>query len=238
MKEVYSAFPDTMSDREKEDWKRWKYETEGWANQYPKLIYVKGASYKKQVCLTFDDAPDKKNTPLILDILNQYNVKASFFVLGRRIIRYPEMVLRMDEEGHYVGCHTYTHPDLTKVNLKEIEKEIESSSGLIKRIIGKTPVIFRPPYGKLNNRVVEVLSERDIKAALWSINTYDWLERKPENIIGGIMNHAKSGDIILLHSYVGKEPTVKALPGIICTLRQKGYELVTIDELLSIPGYI
>lgn len=230
-------FCNKVTPEDKEEWREKEYRNKKLADRFPGEIHTSVPNKKQRICLTFDDAPDKKNTPKILDILKEHKVKATFFVLGKRVPRYSGLVRRMESEGHYIGGHTQSHPDLTSLSNEEIKSEVMVSSRKIKNVIGRVPDIFRPPFGLLDDRVIQVLKEMGLDIVLWSVNTCDWLERKPENIIHNIISHTNSGDIILLHSYMGKEPTVRALPEIITGLMARNYEFVTIDQLLSVPGY-
>ncbi len=231
-------FCNNITTIDKEEWIEKEIRIINQAQRFSGLVYAKIPNRNRKICLTFDDSPDKKNTPKVLDILKEHEIKATFFVLGKRVPRYSDLVRRMADEGHYIGIHTQNHYDLTLLSNEEIRSEIMISSQNIKKAIGKVPTFFRPPYGALDDRVIQVLRDMGMKIILWSVNTCDWLERKPENIIHNVTRHTNNGDIILLHSYVGKEPTVKALPEIIKILKAKKYEFATVEQLLTASGYL
>lgn len=226
-----------MSLEEREKWQKWNTEVPELVETYPDTLFMNGAGVVKSICLTFDDAPDKQYTPLILDVLKRYDVKASFFIHGKRAKRLKDLVRRIGLEGHYIGCHTYTHPNLTAITLEEVRREIEYSSEVLCNLIGKKPKIIRPPYGELNGSVVETIAKMDMKIMVWSINTFDWLEKKPDNIIRNVLDYVRPGDVVLMHSYMNKRPTLEALPIIIETLREQGYQFLSVDEMIGAQGY-
>ncbi|MGL4346222.1 MAG: polysaccharide deacetylase family protein [Cellulosilyticaceae bacterium] len=226
-----------MDQEEREKWNRWNIEIPKLTQMYPETVFMNGNGERKAICLTFDDAPDKRYTPAILDVLKTYQVPASFFVHGKRVERLKDMVKRIDEEGHYIGCHTYTHADLTQITLSQVAYEIEYSSQVIEKVIGKVPRIIRPPYGEINKEVVEVIKNMDKQIMMWSINTFDWLEKAPDNIISNILGNVRPGDVTLLHSYMNKRPTLNALPVIIENLKAQGYTFLRVDDMLGLVGY-
>ncbi|QGM31962.1 polysaccharide deacetylase family protein [Bacillus sp. N3536] len=188
---------------------------------------------KKYIALTFDDGPNKSSTSAILDILNKHKIKATFFVLGNRVEKYPDIIKREYEEGHEIGIHTWSHPILTKLSIKEIEKEILSTSNELIKITGEAPSLVRPPYGAYN---------QDVKAAvnnplvLWSVDTLDWKTKNPASILQMVKKSTCDGSIILMHDIY--ETTAASLEGVINYLTKQGYEFVTVSELLNLnaPG--
>lgn len=185
---------------------------------------------EKAIALTFDDGPSDY-TEELLDGLEMYDAKATFFVIGKTAEKKPEIVKRAHEDGHLIGNHTYSHIDFYKSTLSEIEEDINKGSEVIKEIIGKKPLFLRAPYGNVNFIQLKQLNTFFIH---WSTSGYDWFKEDEEYIYKRIMKEAKDGEIILLHDT--KQVTVKAVLRAIPELQEQGYELVRVDELLSRNG--
>lgn len=190
-----------------------------------------------EIAITFDDGPHPKETSKILDILKKYDAKATFFVVGKHVKWYPDSVIRASEEGHEIGNHTFTHPDISTLCEEQIKSEIKSCEDIIIEKTNKKPVLFRPPFGNYNKESLEKLSkDLGYTTVLWSgVDVKDWKNPSPNNIADEIINNVKSGDIILLHDY-GTENTVKALDMILPKLKEKGYKFVTVSQLLDKKG--
>lgn len=185
---------------------------------------------EKAIALTFDDGPSDY-TEELLDGLQLYDAKATFFVVGKTAEKKPEIVKRAHEEGHLIGNHTYSHIDFYKSSISEIEEDINKGSNVIKDIIGKKPLFLRVPYGNVNFIQLKQLDSFFIH---WSTSTLDWFKEDEEYIYKRIMKEAKDGAIILMHDT--KEVTVKAVLRAIPELQEQGYEFVRVDELLSRNG--
>lgn len=187
----------------------------------------------KYVALTFDDGPDKKYTPAILDILKQYNVKATFFVVGTQAEKHSAVLQRIVDEGHSIGNHTYSHADLTKLSTIAIAEEIEKADEIINDTLGFIPNWIRAPYGAINDNVKEYMNNDSRSFVGWNVDTRDWAGASVEDMRKNINKNTKPNSIILMHSFGGKQinNTVELLPYIIEDLQDKGYTLVTIDEL-------
>ncbi len=198
-----------------------------------------GDTEEMVVALTFDDGPSIKHTPEILNILKEHNVKATFFIVGEHVKYYPGLTKRIFEEGHIIGNHSYYHPDFKTISRKEVEEELTKTSKSVQKITGRYPLLLRPPYGHCNDTVNQVVKDLGFKMITWSVMTDDYKpEIKAEEIKKEILNKMHPGAIIGLHDGGGdRTKTVKALPEIIRTLREQGYELVTIPELLNIEPY-
>ena len=179
----------------------------------------------KLVALTFDDGPNN-NTGRVLDILHKYNVKATFFILGTNIKGHEDIIKRMNKEGHQIGNHMYSHKLITRLKGEEIIDEIDKTDSLIYNIIGKRPLILRPSYGSLNKRVRRVIDRPIIN---WSIDTLDWKYHNSKYISNKIVDKVKDGDIVLMHDIY--TATFNSLDITIPKLLNKGYKLVTINEL-------
>ena len=203
----------------------------------PKEIkpYFNGDRTKKLIALTFDDGPDKKNTPAILDILKKMHVKATFFLIGKQIVHFPEAAKRIVDEGHSVGNHTYNHVMLTNERPKQIETELIGTQIALYNATGAHSNLFRPPFGHTSKEVFKQVSSMGFKEILWDVDPDDWRKPAIVKMVNYEINHVRNGSIILNHSGEGEklEATIKSLPWIITVLRSKGYEFVTIPELLD-----
>ena len=184
---------------------------------------------KKYVAITFDDGPHKDYTPRILDILKKYNAKATFYVLGNRLTYYPDIVKRAYDEGHEIGNHTWSHPNLTGLTKEALIKEVNNASNEIAKIIGKTPKTIRPPYGAYDDRLKEVVS---MPLILWSVDTLDWKHKNKERIKQVVQNNVTNGSIILMHDI--HQASADALEDVIISLTRQGYHFVTVSELLEL----
>lgn len=185
-----------------------------------------------KVALTFDDGPDVRNTPLILDLLKDEQVPATFFVVGTQVERYPEMLVRIFEEGHLIANHSRTHADFAELTNEEILKlELEPTSQAVQQLTGYYPLTMRPPYGSLRPDSVQFLKDQGWKIVRWSLDTFDWDSRRnsTEEILARIEELHHPGAIILMHC--NGPATIKALPGVISTLRELGYQFVTVRDL-------
>jgi peptidoglycan-N-acetylglucosamine deacetylase len=174
------------------------------------------------VRLTFDDGPVRPNTPRILNILSNYRVKATFFVIGQRVRRHPGLVKREYREGHSVQNHTYTHPDLTILGPVGIRRELRATNQAIKAAGVPRPYRFRPPQGHTNARVRSVGASLGLIQTLWSVDPRDWANPPASVICRRVVTNVSPGSIVLLHDGTGTN-TVEALPCIIKSLRAQGY---------------
>lgn len=197
-------------------------------------VYRKGNPEKKQIALSFDDGPSKRNTEEILSILKEYNVKATFFVIGENASRDPERIRSIYDAGHELGNHTYTHAYISKLPADKIREEIRKTEEVLVEITGEKPVVFRPPGGYYDDASLAVVDEMGYESILWSLDTRDWSMPKSEKIVSKIEDSASEGDIILFHDLEDKRlPTPAALRKIIPYLIDNGYEIVTVSELLN-----
>ncbi|MFC7440871.1 polysaccharide deacetylase family protein [Laceyella putida] len=203
-------------------------------------LFYRGPAFRKQVALTFDDGPDERFTPQVLAILKKEQVPATFFVVGKMVERYPEVVRQIVEEGHVVGNHSYSHKELTKLSLAQVDAEIDRTGALVYDAIHKKPLFIRPPYGAIDDEITLHLGKRGYKVIQWSVDTLDWRKgNSPYNIVDKVKANIEAGGIILQHSFGGTQigNSVEALPYIIKYLEDSGYEFVTVDRLLDIPAY-
>ncbi|QSO55050.1 polysaccharide deacetylase family protein [Alicyclobacillus curvatus] len=212
-----------------------------WHSLYPTEVILSGPTDRKQVALTFDDGPDTLWTPLILSILDSYDVKAEFNCVGERIQQNPSMLDRIFQGGHDVENHSWNHPNFTKIPLSEARWQIEQTNSLIQQIMGVRPRFFRPPYGAINAEVIQMVVSLEMKILYWTVDSLDWSGLTRSQVISNVLGHAGPGSIILMHFAGGRggslEDTVQALPYIIQTLHREGYTFKTVSNLLSLAPY-
>jgi peptidoglycan/xylan/chitin deacetylase (PgdA/CDA1 family) len=189
----------------------------------------------QEIALTFDDGPNSKATPQILDILKKNNVPATFFVLGKFIEKNKDIIKRTANEGHMIGNHTFTHASGNITDIAKIKREIEKTDALIYKYSGITGKYFRPPFGYENWRFLSEAELNDHAIILWSLDVGDWNQNKTsKDYISRIKRRTKNGTIILLHDGgSSREAVIDALPIIIRDLKNKGYKFVTIDEMIE-----
>ncbi len=189
---------------------------------------------EKLIALTFDDGPHKKYTAEILDILDEYSIKATFFVVGVCAEKYPEIIAREIASGHEIGNHTYSHIHLRNANGAQIAGEIDKTEQLLFENNGYSTTLFRPPEGVCNDTVRAVAKDMNYSLVLWTVDTKDWVPSSCDSIVNSIMKNVSGGEIILMHDYiVGKSNTPDALRIIIPRLLEDGYRFVTVSELLG-----
>lgn len=197
-------------------------------------VFMKNSSAKGKVALTFDDGPHPRYTPAILEILEEYGIKATFFVIGRNVENYPEAFESLLASGCEIGNHTYTHGNVGRMSGEEISLELEKTELAISRIAQFRPYLFRPPEGACGSEIERVSRERGYEIVLWSIDTLDWAHTPSERIAGKVLSNVGDGDIILMHDYVScVNTTLGALRIIIPELLARGYEFVTVSELIG-----
>lgn len=198
------------------------------------FVYNSNVNAGKKVALTFDDGPHPKITSQVLKILNKYDVKATFFVIGINVKNYPDKLVEIVSSGHEIGNHTYSHNILKSMPKDKIEKEIIDTEEQVKRIVDHDISLLRPPCGLYDDTLIDVAQKNNLKIVLWTVDTNDWAHKSTSNIVRNIIKKVKNGDVILFHDYVsGKCNTPEALDVIIPMLKQMGYEFVTISELLQ-----
>ncbi|MED1203644.1 polysaccharide deacetylase family protein [Heyndrickxia acidicola] len=212
-----------------------------WASMFPNEIILHGPTNRKQVALTFDDGPDDVWTPKILDTLKQLNVKGTFMCVGQRVQQNPNVLQRMVREGHVIGNHTWSHPNLTKIPINEVKDQIERTANEVYRIAKVRPILFRPPYGALNIEVIRKIIQLKDKIIYWDVDSLDWAGLTGPQVAANILAHVRPGAIILQHCAGGRgeslRDTVEALPYVVQTLHQEGYQFLTVPQLVNIKPY-
>ncbi|MDR7001866.1 polysaccharide deacetylase family protein [Neobacillus niacini] len=196
----------------------------------------------KKIAFTFDDGPDPFYTPLLLDLLNKFNIKATFFVVGSRAELYPEIILRMHQEGHLIGIHNYVHSSNWFTLPWKIRRDLDYSAAVINGITGTKPIYYRPPWGLMN--LFDFFLLKSYRIILWSVMVGDWKENPGvEKIKARLLKKIKHGDIILLHD-CGDTPgadfdapmnTINALKEVLSEMQAKGIQSVRVDELWGKP---
>ena len=185
----------------------------------------------KCIALTFDAGPGK-DTPRLLDTLKEKKVPATFFLLGKNhVLKHPDVVRRIADEGHEVANHTWTHQRLDELNPEQIREELGRTQDAIAKITGSKPTLMRPPQGRINDDVTDVSRELGLAQILWSATAKDYSTTDSELIKKRIVDQAGRDGIILLHDIY--DGTVPAVPGIIDELKKRGYTFVTVPELLA-----
>ncbi len=184
------------------------------------------------IAMTFDDGPHPEFTPKLLDELKKRNLKATFYVVGKNVAEYPEIVKRMADEGHEIANHTWSHPSLPKLGAEGVRKQMADTTAAIREASGVTPVTMRPPYGATNAALNRKMAEEyGMKVILWSVDPQDWKYRKVNHVYSQIVEKAHPGAIILAHDI--HATTVAAMPQTFDTLLAKGFKFVTVSELLA-----
>ncbi len=197
-------------------------------------VYRKKDSVGKKIALTFDDGPHPRLTPKILGILEKYGVRATFFVIGQNAQNYPDAMRLLVSSGCEVGYHTFTHKNMRLMSEEDITLELERSRTLLEHDFGTRAEVLRPPQGQYSESLSQVASRYGYDIILWSIDTRDWAHTPAEQIAHNIISCASEGDIILMHDYVsGYSPTCDALEIFIPEMQRRGYEFVTVSELIK-----
>lgn len=187
------------------------------------------------IALTFDDGPAEQ-TEIILDILKEKDVHATFFCIGRNVDANPDIVKRMYKEGHVVANHTYRHSvHFDWKNTLAMAKEIEQTNTAIMNLIGWKPILFRPPFGVTNPNLSKAIRRTNMRSIGWSVRSYDTVAKKQDKLLKKVLNNLNGGDIILLHDT--KPITKEILTELIDKARQKGFTFMRVDRLLEIDAY-
>ncbi len=198
----------------------------------------------KSIALTFDDGPGI-GTDTILSILKSHNAKATFFLIGKNAEANPDVVRRIDLDGHEIGNHTYSHSFGSTVEMPgKLTEELKRTNTVIERIIHKSTYLFRPPRGWTNPWMVHTCNDLDMSVVLWNVDTKDWTNAPPQSIQHTVLNNIKPGTIILFHDRLNTKKdrmmqnTISVLPALLDSLENRGYHFVTISELKSEDAWL
>lgn len=184
------------------------------------------------VAMTFDDGPHPSLTPKLLDILKERNVKCTFFLIGQNVKMYPKIVQRIIAEGHEIGNHTYTHCSLTSRSDDQIRSELKQSEAALMTAANYRPQLIRPPYGAINTRIKQLMfSEFGYSTIMWSVDPQDWRRPGVSVVTSRLVNGAHPGAIMLAHDI--HPPTIQAVPAMFDQLLAKGYQFVTVSQLMN-----
>lgn len=198
-------------------------------------LISRGNTTSMEISLTFDDGYDEANGDAILQILSQNKVKATFFVTGDSVKVNPSIVKKIIQNGNELGNHSYSHPYLTKLTYSQMQDEIKRAEACIYNLTETSTLpYFRPPYGDYNSTVLQAVGDINYsKTVTWSIDTLDWSGISAAEITQKVLNNASPGAIVLMHVSSGAKNTKYALQGIIEGLKNKGYTIVPLSELLA-----
>jgi len=200
-------------------------------------LYFHGDRSKKRIALTFDDGPSK-DAKDVIEVLRKYNARGTFFILGEKVEGNENVLKSMIEYGFEIGNHSYSHPNLKKLKSKKlVRQQIKKTDEKLEEIKILTK-LFRPPYGSFDKSLLAITQEMGKKVILWDVDSKDWKKPGIEKVAQEVLNYSENGSIIGLHDHNArnseeKSDLVKILDKIIPELQSRGYELVTVSELLN-----
>lgn len=190
---------------------------------------------QKMVSISFDAAWGNEDTQQLIDILGKYNVKATFFVVGEWVDKYPESVKALSDAGHEVMNHSDTHPHMSKLSRDQIIAEVNSCNQKIEAVTGVCPTLIRPPYGEYDDNVISAIRSLGMEPIQWDVDSLDWKDLSAAEITRRVTTRVQSGSIVLFHNAAKHTP--EALPGILENLLQQGYTFVPISQLVLPQPY-
>ena len=185
---------------------------------------------EKKLSISFDAAWGRANTEGILDILDQYDVKTTFFLVGFWAEKHPDLVAELTRRGHEIGNHSATHPHMASLTEGQIREELRRCSDLVKSITGTPTTLFRPPYGEYNDSVVRVSRQEGYECVQWNVDSLDWKNISSEDMVRRCTKDVNPGDIVLFHN--DSKYILEALPAILEYYTQKGYKIIPVSQLL------
>ena len=186
---------------------------------------------KKEVALTFDAAWGADKTIQIMDVCDEYNIKATFFLVGIWVEEYEEETKQIASRGFEIGSHSYNHPDMTKLDKQEMQTELIKTNELIQKVTNVIPRLFRAPYGAYNNELISTLGKMNMQGIQWDVDTLDWKGYGPNQVISRVNSKVTNGSIILCHN--NAENVIENTRIILTTLKNKGYSFLTVGELVQ-----
>jgi polysaccharide deacetylase family sporulation protein PdaB len=200
-----------------------------------KLPIYSVSTEEKKVAISFDAAWGADKTEGILELLEEYDVQATFFLVGFWVEEYPDKVKAIDEKGHEIGTHSNTHPDMALLDEQAVKDELSLSMEKITKVTGKEVKLFRPPYGSYNDNLITVADNLGLKTIQWDTDSLDWKGLSATNIANRVVQKVKNGSIILMHN--NSDNILPALRLILSQLSQKGYEITSIGNLIYETNY-
>ena len=200
------------------------------------VVYHSRPNDRMEIALSFDDGPHPRLTPRILDILEEYGIRATFFMVGENVGYYPAAAHAVAEAGHEIANHTFSHRRFGHMGAEDLRREITACEEALASVTDTPVRLVRPPEGEMNDMVRLVAGELDYRIILWDVDTRDWAHTPPETIAKHILDTIRPGDIILMHDFIGYDsPTPEALRRVIPALLERGYRFVTVGELVESP---
>ena len=190
---------------------------------------------EKKIAITFDAAWGADKTREIMDICDQYGIKATFFLVGFWVEKYPELTAEITKRGFETGTHSQTHPNLPKLSVSEIEKELTTSVNLIEQTASCKVKVFRPPFGDYDNKLIETAEKLNLTTIQWDVDTLDWKGLSAAEILLRVEKNVRNGSIILCHN--NSKHITDALPLIINSMQGRGYSFVTVSELIYTDNF-
>lgn len=185
---------------------------------------------EKVLAISFDASWGGDQTIALLDILDEYEVKTTFFLVGIWVEKYPELVKEIAERGHEIGNHSSTHPQMSKISDEKIREELRITSERIEQLTGTRPTLFRPPYGDYNDKVVSISRAEGYECVQWNVDSLDWKNRGVEDLIKQATKNNQPGDIVLFHN--DSKYIVQALPTVLKTYQDAGFTIIPVSEIL------
>src|SRR5436309_3050633 len=183
------------------------------------------------IAMSFDDGPSATLTPKLLDLLAARHIKATFFVIGENVMEHPEIVARAAREGHEIGNHSWSHPNLAKMSQESVRSQLQRTDDAIKNATGERPTLMRPPYGSITDREKHwIHDEFGYRIILWEVDPYDWRRPGPAVVRNRILKETQPGSIVLSHDI--HPGTIEAMPSTFDALEAKGFKFVTVSELI------
>jgi peptidoglycan/xylan/chitin deacetylase (PgdA/CDA1 family) len=187
----------------------------------------------RYIAMTFDDGPHATLTPKLLDLLAAHHIKATFFLIGQNVVDHPEIVQRAVREGHEVGNHSWSHPNLGKMSDEAVRRELRRTDEAIQNATGKRPTLMRPPYGSITSRQKRwIHDEFGYDIILWDVDPLDWKEPGPMTVCNRILKETRPGSIVLSHDI--HKGTIEAMPATLEQLEGKHFKFVTVSELIGL----
>lgn len=199
-------------------------------------IYCVDKNDSKKIAISFDAAWGNEDTEKLIKILEKFKIKATFFVVGSWVDKYPESVKQLSDAGHDVENHSNSHPHMPQLSIAQMTEEIKNCNDKISNITGKNPILFRAPYGDYNNTMLETVTSLGMYTIQWDVDSRDWKEEyTTDMIVKGVIENVKSGSIVLFHNAALNTP--EALPIILEKLVAEGYEFCLIRDLIYKDNY-
>ena len=184
------------------------------------------------IAMSFDDGPSATLTPKLLDLLAARHIKATFFVIGENVMEHPEIVARAAREGHEIGNHSWSHPNLAKMSQESVRSQLQRTDAAIKNATGERPTLMRPPYGSITDREKHwIHDEFGYRIILWDVDPYDWKRPGPAVVRNRILKETRPGSIVLSHDI--HPGTIEAMPSTLDALEANGFKFVTVSELIG-----